>query len=34
MKLYYFPLTSNNRKVLAVIHHLGLAPQMQVVNLL
>ena len=34
MKLYYFPLTSNNRKVLAVVHHLELAPQMQVVNLL
>jgi glutathione S-transferase len=34
MKLYYFPQTSNNRKVLAVVHHLDLAPQMQVVNLL
>jgi glutathione S-transferase len=34
MKLYYFPYSPNSRKVLAVVHHLGLTPQLQVVNLL
>jgi glutathione S-transferase len=34
MKLYYFPYSPNSRKVLAVIQHLGLALEMQVVNLL
>jgi glutathione S-transferase len=34
MKLYYFPYSPNSRKVLAVIHHLGLGLDMQLVNLL
>jgi glutathione S-transferase len=34
MKLYYFPYSPNSRKVLAVVHHLGLTPEIQVVNLL
>ena len=33
MKLYYFPYSHNSRKVLAVIHHLGLAPTLQMVDL-
>ena len=34
MKLYYFPYTDNNRKVLAVIHHLGLSIELVEINLL
>ena len=34
MKLYHFPHSPNARKVLAVIHHLGLDVELEVVNLL
>jgi glutathione S-transferase len=33
MKLYVFPPTSNNRKVLAVARHLGLEPEIEEVDL-
>src|SRR5262245_61350550 len=31
-RLYTTPLSANGRKVLAVTHHLGLAPQIELVN--
>ena len=34
MKLYYFPYTDNNRKVLAVVHHLGLSIELVEIDLL
>ncbi|MEM7025883.1 MAG: glutathione S-transferase family protein [Pseudomonadota bacterium] len=34
MELYCFPSSNNTRKVLAVVHHLGLEPAIRVVNLL
>lgn len=34
MKLYHFPHSPNTRKVLAVIHHLGLDIELEIVNLL
>jgi glutathione S-transferase len=34
MKLYHFPHSPNTRKVLAVIHHLGLNTELETVNLL
>ena len=33
MKLYHFPHSPNTRKVLAVIHHLGLDTELEMVNL-
>lgn len=34
MKLYYFPPSPNTRKVLALMHHLGLSLDLQLVDLL
>jgi len=34
MKLYYFPHSPNTRKVLAVVHHLGLDVELEVVDLM
>ncbi|MFZ2452216.1 MAG: glutathione S-transferase family protein [Methylovulum miyakonense] len=33
MKLYYFPISPNSRRVIAVLHHLGLDCDLQVVDL-
>jgi len=33
MKLYYFPISPNSRRVVAVLHHLDLACELQVVDL-
>jgi glutathione S-transferase len=33
MKLYHFPLSPNSRKVIAVLHHLNLACDLEIVNL-
>lgn len=33
MKLYYFPISPNSRRVIAVLHHLGLDCELQVVDL-
>ncbi|MDD5274028.1 MAG: glutathione S-transferase family protein [Methylovulum sp.] len=34
MKLYHFPISPNSRRVIAVLHHLGLDCQLQAVDLL
>lgn len=34
MKLYHFPISPNSRRVIAVLHHLGLECELQVVDLL
>ena len=33
MKLYHFPISPNSRRVIAVLHHLGLDCELQIVNL-
>lgn len=33
MKLYHFPMSPNSRRVVAVLHHLGLACELQAVDL-